>query len=214
MLLQNRRDAGRKLASHLKSFAQEKPIVLGIPRGGVVVAGEVSKALEAPLYVCIVRKLGAPHNPEVAIGAVMPDGTAVLDTDIIDRLHIPQSYIDKVITEELKEIHRRQSLYQVQTGLPEMAEKTAILVDDGIATGYTIEAAVRGLRNLNPKAIIIAVPVAPGEVVDRLRGLADDVICLDTPEPFYAVGQFYEDFNQTNDEEVIKIIHAAEKIYT
>jgi putative phosphoribosyl transferase len=204
--LQNRRDAGQKLAPLLKKYRAEQPIVLGIPRGGVIVAAEVAKALQAPLDILIVRKIGAPHNEEVAIGAVMPDGMAVLDTDMIAKLSIPDQYINRAIEEQTEEIKRRRHMYKGDKVMPSLESHTVILVDDGIATGYTIEAAVEGLRNQNPKAIILAAPVAPVEVVHRLRKITDEVVCLDTPEPFYAVGQFYQDFSQTSDKEVIEVL--------
>jgi putative phosphoribosyl transferase len=206
MWLQNRRDAGQKLASLLKKYRAEHPMVLGIPRGGVIVAAEVAKAFQVPLDILIVRKIGAPHNEEVAIGAVMPDGMAVLDTDIIEKLSIPDHYINRVIEEQTVEIKRRQHMYQGDKPMPSFERRTVILVDDGIATGYTIEAAIEGLRGHKPKAIILAAPVAPIDVVHRLRKKADEVIYLDTPDPFYAVGQFYQDFSKTSDEEVIQVL--------
>jgi putative phosphoribosyl transferase len=204
--LENRRDAGQKLASLLKKYRADQPIVLGIPRGGVIVAAEVAKALQAPLDILIVRKIGAPHNEEVAIGAVMPDGMAVLDTNLIAKLAIPDEYINRAIEEQTVEIKRRRHMYKGDKVMPPLENHTVILVDDGIATGYTIEAAVEGLRNQKPKAIILAAPVAPVEVVHRLRKITDEVVCLDTPEPFYAVGQFYQDFSQTSDNEVIEVL--------
>lgn len=206
MLLQNRTEAGQKLALLLEEYQNERLIVFGIPRGGVVVAAEVAKKLGAPLDVLIVRKIGAPGHEETAIGAVMPDGTTILDEEMIVRWRIPQEYINNAVATQLGEIKRRQKLYQQKAQDLDIKEKTVILVDDGIATGYTIEAAICGLRKYAPKAVIIAAAVAPAEVVSRLRQSADEVVCLATPEPFFAVGQFYRDFAQTSDEEVIELL--------
>jgi predicted phosphoribosyltransferase len=214
MRLQNRQDAGQKLAPLLKEYRSERPIVLGIPRGGVIVAAEIAQTLGAPLDVLIVRKIGAPTNEEVAIGAVMPDGSVVLDEGLISKWRIPQEYIQKAAANQAEEIQRRQQLYRRPGHTPELTEKTVILVDDGIATGYTMEAAVRGLRKYKPKAIVIAVAVAPREVIARLQQVADAVVCLDTPEPFFAVGQFYKEFDQTSDEQVIDTLHRMDETYT
>lgn len=214
MWLQNRQDAGQKLAPLLKKYRSERPIVLGIPRGGVIVAAEVAQKLDAPLDVLIVRKIGAPTNEEVAIGAVMPDGSVVLDEELIKKWRISEEYIQKAAANQAVEIQRRQQLYRRPGHTLELTEKTVILVDDGIATGYTMEAAVRGLRKYSPKAIVIAVAVAPREVIARLQQVADAVVCLDTPEPFFAVGQFYKEFDQTSDEEVIDTLRRRDETYT
>lgn len=214
MLLQNRKDAGKKLAPLLEKFRGEQPIVFGIPRGGVIVAAEVAQELDAPLEVLIVRKIGAPMNEEVAIGAVMPDGSAVLDEDIIGKWQISSEYIQKSVASQFAEIQRRQQLYRSRKCASELTEKTVILVDDGVATGYTMEAAARGIRRYNPRAIVIAVAVAPREVIARLQKAADEVVCLETPEPFFAVGQFYKEFDQTSDEEVIETLRRMDETYT
>lgn len=213
MEFENRKDAGEKLAPLLKKYRNDRPIVMGIPRGGVIVAAEVAKSLGAPLDVLIVRKIGAPANAEVAIGAVMPDGSAVLDNALIEKWQISKEYIEKAIADQTVEIKRRQQLYQMQEHKLEFTHKTVILVDDGIATGYTIEVAVRGLRQYNPKFIVIAAPVAPVEVFARLQTVADEVLCIDIPEPFFAVGQFYQDFAQTTDEEVIDTLRTLNETY-
>lgn len=203
LLLRNRKEAGQRLAALVMKYRNTQPVLFGIPRGGVIVAAEIAKSLHARLHVLIVRKIGAPGNSEVAIGAVMPAGTTIMDKDAIRRWEISREYIEKAVAEQLIEIKRRQLLYQGAEGTPELAGKTVILVDDGIATGYTVMAAVQGLRIYKPREIIIAAAVAPEDVVKKLQQVADEVICLDIPEPFYAVGQFYEEFNQTTDEEVI-----------
>lgn len=212
MLLQNRAEAGQKLAMLLEEYQNERLIVFGIPRGGVVVAAEVAKKLGAPLDVLIVRKIGAPGHEETAIGAVMPDGTTILDEERIARWRIPQEYINNAVATQIGEIKRRKKLYQQKAQDLDIKEKTVILVDDGIATGYTIEAAICGLRKYAPKAVIIAAVVAPAEVVSRLRQSADEVVCLATPEPFFAVGQFYRDFAQTSDEEVIELLREIHQV--
>jgi len=206
MWFEDRTDAGQKLAPLLQKFKMEQPVVLAVPRGGVIVGGEVARDLQIPLDILIVRKIGAPFNPEVAIGAVLPDGSAVLDTVLIKKANIADQYIKQVIEEQTAEIRRRQRLYKGTEEMPLLADKTVIIVDDGIATGYTMEAAILGLRKYKPQAIIVAVPVAPREIVERLQKVADEVVCLDTPEPFFAVGQFYQNFTQTSDDEVIRIL--------
>lgn len=211
MLLQNRAEAGQKLALQLAKYKNEAPVVFGIPRGGVVVAAEVAKKLGAPLDVLIVRKIGAPGQEETAIGAVMPDGTTLLDEEMIALRRIPREYIDNAVAMQIEEIKRRKKLYQRKERALDIKEKTVILADDGIATGYTIEAAIRGLRRYAPRTVIVAAAVAPAEVVSRLRQSADEVVCLATPEPFFAVGQFYRDFAQTSDEEVIALLRESEQ---
>lgn len=206
MWFKDRTDAGDKLAQVLIRFKEQQPVILAVPRGGVIVGAEVAKKLKTALDVLIVRKIGAPFNPEVAIGAVMPDGTAILNTTLIQNTQTSKQYIEQAIQEQVAEIERRQRVYTGKGGLPSLVGKTVIIVDDGIATGYTMEAAIAGLRKYQPKALIVATPVAPVEVVSRLGELADEVVCLDTPEPFMAVGQFYQDFRQTSDAEVIETL--------
>ncbi|MEM5767310.1 MAG: phosphoribosyltransferase family protein [Bacillota bacterium] len=213
MILESREEAGQKLALLLEKYQKESPVVLGIPRGGVVVAAEVAKKLGAPLDVLIVRKIGAPGHEETAIGAVMPDGTTLLNEELIARWRIPEEYISNAVAVQIREIRRRKELYQRQAQNLELKDKTVILADDGIATGYTIEAAIRGLRKYAPKAVIVAAAVAPAAVISRLRQSADEVVCLDTPEPFLAVGQFYRHFAQTGDEEVIKLLREIEEAH-
>ncbi len=213
MILDSREEAGQKLALLLEKYQKDSPVVLGIPRGGVVVAAEVAKKLGAPLDVLIVRKIGAPGHEETAIGAVMPDGTTLLNEELIARWRIPEEYISNAVAVQIREIRRRKELYQRQAQNLKLKDKTVILADDGIATGYTIEAAIRGLRKYAPKAVIVAAAVAPAAVISRLRQSADEVVCLDTPEPFLAVGQFYRHFAQTGDEEVIKLLREIEEAH-
>jgi predicted phosphoribosyltransferase len=187
-------------------------IVIGIPRGGVIVAAEVAAALDAPLDVIVPRKIGAPFNPELAVGAVAPDGTIFYDEALISYTGIDRQGLEQQAAKELQEIERRRGLYRGARvrkapagpeSTPEYRGRTVILVDDGIATGYTVQAALRSLRQQEPERLVLAVPVAPPASLARLRPDADEVICLFAPEDFYAVGQFYQDFGQTTDEEVI-----------
>jgi len=206
MLFNDRRDAGRRLARSLAARDVPSPVVLGIPRGGVVVAFEVSRALGAPLDVVIPRKIGAPGNPELAIGAVAQDGTLVVDQALVKALDVSEGYLEEEAARQKAEIGRRLSLYRQGTSAVPLEGATVIVVDDGIATGATVLAALRGLRSGRPARLVLAVPVAPPDTLDRLAVEADEVICLATPEPFYAVGQFYRHFEQTADEEVVDLL--------
>ncbi len=206
MIFRDRADAGRQLAAALDGFRDRRPFVLAIPRGGVAVGFEVAAALSAPLDVIVPRKLRAPYNPELAVGAVAHDGSVYLDTDLVRSLHAPQDYIREEIATQLEEIRRRMRLYRGERPTPDLSGYTAIVVDDGIATGATMIAALRAARAMHPTRLVVAVPVAPRGVVDRLQTEADEVYCLYTPEVFYAVGQFYDDFGQTIDDEVIRLL--------
>jgi len=207
MYFRDRHEAGKLLAEQLEDLrGREDALVLGIPRGGVVVAYEVAKALGLPLDVFIARKIGAPGNPELAIGAVASDGTVVLDEHSIGLLGIPMDYIEKEIRRQKREIERRLRLYRGgREGYP-LTDKTVILVDDGVATGATTLAAIRAIKASSPAEVILAVPVAPPEAIARLKREANRVICLHTPSPFWAVGAFYLDFAQTSDEEVSALL--------
>jgi putative phosphoribosyl transferase len=211
MTFRDRRDAGRRLAQALEGYRSRQPYVLGIPRGGIVVAYEVAKALDAPLDVVIPRKLRAPYNPELAIGAVANDGTVYSDTPLVGALRIPEDYLQDEIAFQLAEVRRRQAAYRGDRPLPSLEGRAAIVVDDGIATGATMIAALRAVRKLAPAAMVAAIPVAPPEGYESLRAEADDVVCLMTPMTFYAVGQFYDDFSQVTDEEAIALLRARER---
>ncbi len=215
-MFSNRREAGRKLALALARFKSEQPVILALPRGGVPVAYEVALALSAVLDVVIVRKLGAPGQPELGIGAVV-DGDqpeSVLDADSVRLLQVSKQFIEGEIAHELKEIDRRQQLYRGSRPAVPVAGRTVIVVDDGIATGGSMRAALRGLRRAAPRKLVLAVPVAPSDTLERLRPEVDEIVCLATPPLFHAVGQFYSDFRQTSDEEVIKLLDAAARIAT
>jgi len=206
----NRRDAGQQLAAKLTAY-KDKPdvIVLGIPRGGVVVAAQVARALNVPLDIFITRKIGAPFNHELALGAVASDGTVVLDEPLIHELRVPRRLIERETEIQKREIRRRLELFRKDRPALALENKTVIVVDDGIATGSTIIAALRALRHSRPARLVLAVPVAPAQAVPQLRAECDELVLLDTPEPFMAVGFFYEDFEQVTDEEAVNLLHAA-----
>ena len=206
MRFANRTLAGRCLATRLSEYANPTTLVLALPRGGVPVAAEVARALNAPLDVFLVRKLGVPGHPELAMGAIASGGVRVVSRDVVEELGIPSSIIDAVAAREQLELERRDRLYRGSRSLPSLAGRTVILVDDGLATGATMEAAVEAVRQLNPRRIVVAAPVGAAETCARLKTVADDVVCAETPEPFQAVGLWYERFEQTSDEEVIETL--------
>ncbi len=206
MSFRDRIEAGRQLAVVLQGYRDRRPFVLAIPRGGVVVGYEVAVALDAPLDVIVPRKLHAPNNPELAIGAVAHDGSVYVDTDLIRSLRISEAYVQEEVARELAEIRRRMQLYRGDRPAPVLHGHAAIVVDDGIATGSTMIAALRAARAMTPARLVVAVPVAPADGARRLSLEADEVYCLLTPEVFYAVGQFYEDFGQTTDDEVVQLL--------
>jgi len=205
----DRTDAGRQLAERLLPLAAEHPVVIGLPRGGVPVAREVALALDAPLDFLAVRKLGAPHNPEYGIGAVAEDGTRVIDPEAIAVLGIRNSTLDAIGERETAELRRRVSLYRGDRPPVEVAGRTVIVVDDGVATGVTDLAALRALRRRNPRRLVLAVPVCPPETARLLREDADEVVCLQAPPRFLGVGQWYEDFSQVSDEEVLAVLEES-----
>lgn len=199
----NRTDAGRQLAERLAAYANRSDVlVLGLPRGGVPVGFEVARALGAPLDVFLVRKLGVPGYEELAMGAVASGGGRVLNDEIVRGLGISENEIDAAVARELEEVARRERLYRGDRPPPDVAGRTVILVDDGLATGATMRAAVAALRRQRPAGIVVAVPTASPDTCEALKAEADDVICAMTPEPFFAVGHWYDDFTQTTDEEV------------
>lgn len=210
----DRRDAGRKLTQKLSGYAGKPDIlVLALPRGGVPVAYEVALALSAPLDVFMVRKLGLPGREELAMGAVASGGVRVLNRDIIRMLSIPEEVINIVVKQELKELQRREELYRGNRPTPEVRERTILLIDDGLATGASMRAAIAGLRAQDPARIVVAVPAAAPEVQEALRTEVDEIVCAITPEPFYGVGRWYEDFSQVTDEEVRILLEEANHQY-
>jgi len=188
---------------------QPNVIVLGLPRGGVPVAFEVAKALRAPLDVFVVRKLGTPGQRELAMGAIATGGVCVLNEEVAEGLGIPMEVIDAVTAEEKRELKRRELAYRGSYSEPEVRGKTVILIDDGIATGSTMRAAVRALNAQHPARLVVAVPTVAGSTYVELRQDVDDLVALITPEPFYGVGEWYEDFNQTSDSEVTDLLRRA-----
>lgn len=208
----NRKHAGLVLAKLLKTYEHRTDvIVLALPRGGVPVAYEIAVALSVPLDVFIVRKLGAPGQGELAMGAVASGGVAVLNNDIIHALHIAPSWIHSVKEAELGELVRREHVYRGNRPLPDLLGKTIILVDDGIATGSTMKAALVALQQQSPAMIIIAVPVASQSIFDEITDLVDAIVCPLHPTEFYAVGLWYDDFSQTTDEEVIELLKQSKQ---
>jgi putative phosphoribosyl transferase len=204
----DRLEAGRQLAEALSHLKGEDVVVLGIPRGGVVVAAEVARAHGWPLDTVIPRKVRAPGNPELGLGAIAP-GVRVLDERMMDMLGVSESYLEREIAEEEREIERRSEAYRRGRPGVDVKNKIAVVVDDGIATGGTATAAVRWAQAEGARRVILAVPVAPAEGVRSLSREADEVVCLETPEPFYAVGQWFQEFPQTSDEEVVQILDEA-----
>lgn len=212
MIFANRTEAGRRLANQLQKYANRKDvIVLGIPRGGVPVAFEIARSLKVPLDVFIVRKLGVPGHEELGFGAIASGGTQVLNREIVDALRLSPLLIELVAQKERKELNRREQAYRGGRPSLDLNRKTVILVDDGIATGSGVAAAVNALRQTKPSHIVIAVPVAPRSSCSRLKSKVDDLVCLEMPEPFYGVGQFYSDFSQTSDAEVTELLDRADR---
>jgi len=210
MIFEDRVDAGRMLASKLGAYAGRKDvIVLGIPRGGVPVAFEVASALKAPLDIFLSRKLGVPGQEELAFGALATGGVRVLDRTLIGELNISTQEIDEITETVRKELERRERVYRGARPPLKVEGGTALLVDDGIATGSSMLAAIDALRQMKPAEVVVAVPVASLHTCNRLRSAVEDLVCVYTPESFYAIGQFYGDFSQVTDKEVIDLIRRA-----
>jgi predicted phosphoribosyltransferase len=210
MKFRNRTDAGRQLAAALREFSHRpEVIVLALPRGGVPVAFEVAAKLSVPLDVFLVRKLGVPGHSELAMGAIAAGGVEVLSEDLIRDLDIPRALVQEVARRERMELEHRERAYRGDRKFPTVRDRTVILVDDGLATGSTMEAATLALRQHAPARIVIAAPVGARETCERLSGIADRVVCLAMPEPFRAVGLWFEEFGQTSDEEVARLLAEA-----
>ncbi len=206
----DRRDAGRQLAAELFPLAAERPLVLALPRGGVPVAEEIAIALGASLDVFAVRKLGAPHNPEYGIGAIAEDGTRVFDLEALGLLGIDDATLTAIVARETEELRRRVEAYREGRPLPSLAARSVIVVDDGVATGVTDTAALRAIRRQQPRHLVLAVPVSAPDSAARLREEADELICLVEPRLLYGVGQWYVDFTQVTDADVIGALGRAE----
>jgi putative phosphoribosyl transferase len=212
-MFRDRHDAGRQLAQRLRTLrnSENQPVVLGLPRGGVVVAAEVARELRCPLDVLVVRKVGAPHQPELALGAVS-DGAnpqVVLNQELIDGLGVSQVFLNAEIAEQFAEVQRQQERYRRGRPPLPVENRIAIVVDDGIATGASVRAGLTALRQRRLAKLILAVPVAASESLGQLEPLCDELVCLSTPVNFMAVGRFYENFDQTTDEEVIALLDEA-----
>jgi putative phosphoribosyl transferase len=209
-LFADRADAGRQLADALGAYADDSDlVVLALPRGGVPVGYEVARRLHAPLDVYVVRKLGVPGHEELAMGALASDGTCVIDEDLIESLGIDESALEQVVQHEIGELARRKIAYRDARPDPEIGGKTVIVVDDGLATGATMRAAALALRERNPAAIVAGVPVAAPRTCASLRNVVDRIVCVYTPEPFHAVGLYYQNFDQTSDDEVRRLLVQA-----
>lgn len=205
MIFEDRRDAGHRLAEALAELPGTDAVVLGIPRGGVIVAEVVASELSLPLDVVVPRKIGAPGNPELGLGAVAP-GVRVLDRRMIDRLRVPEAYLDAEVAAQEREIARRLERYRAGRPGLDVSGRVAVVIDDGVATGGTAIAALRWAKAAGAARVVLAVPVAPFSTIERLRGEADEVVALETPEPFYAVGEWYRRFTQTTDDEVVNAL--------
>lgn len=205
-MFKNRIDAGQRLAQELAGKGTKYDLVLAVPRGGVVVGAQVAAGLNLPLDIIIPRKIGAPQNPEVAIGAVTQDGTVIYNQNLLTRLRLTPEDVAPLVEEVISEINRRMMTYRGTVKPPDLAGKKVILVDDGIATGFTVIAALKSLKNSHCSKITMAVPVAPPDTVERLQQEVDELVCLRSEEPFYAVGQFYQNFCQIADDEVISLL--------
>ena len=209
-VFRDRQDAGVQLASQLAGFADDpNVVVLGLPRGGVPVAYEVARVLHAPLDVFVVRKLGVPGHRELAMGALASGGVRVLNPEVVNTLGIPPRMIDAVADQEQKELERQERAYRGDVAFPDLKGRTVIVVDDGLATGSTMRAAVKALRLMEPRRIVVAAPVAAAETCRNLAKEADEVVCVNTPEAFHAVSLWYEEFLQTSDDEVRFLLKSA-----
>lgn len=208
-MFSDRQDAGRQLAQKLASYQKEKPLVLALPRGGIVIGFEVAKKLQATLDVIVVRKIGAPAQPELGVGAAAEGGVRVFDERTIETIGIKKGELKEVVAREEKELRRRANLYRKGKSLPDLKNKTVILVDDGVATGVTARAAIEAVRRMQPKKLVFATPVVAHETSRELEGKVDEFVCLQTPFEFAAVGVWYQNFAQVSDEEVVEILKKA-----
>ncbi|MCD6591828.1 MAG: phosphoribosyltransferase [Thaumarchaeota archaeon] len=212
MLFKDRLEAGEKLAEILSDYRGERAAVIAVPRGGVEVGYAIASKLDIPLEVTVPRKIGSPMDPELAVGAVAEDGTIYVEEEVSRMLGVREDWIRIEAERELQEVRRRLEIYRGGKPLPSLEGYTILLVDDGIATGATIIATARFLRKLNPGKLIIAAPVAPPEVLPKLSKEADDIRCLETPTPFFAIGQFYQSFPQLSDSEVLEYLSRIKRL--
>jgi putative phosphoribosyl transferase len=209
-MFQDRQDAGRQLAQALSDYAdRDDVVVLGLPRGGVPVAFEVARELDAPLDVFVVRKLGLPRNPELAMGAIASGGVRVMNEDVVRQTGVSDEDIERVAEEEREELKEREEIYRGARPSVDLEDTTVVLIDDGMATGATMRAAVQALREHHPEMIVVAVPTAPPETCSEFEGVADRLVCLETPRSFMGVGGSYRQFGQTTNEEVRDLLERA-----
>ena len=211
MIFKDRNDAGRQLAQKLLHYRDKNPLILALPRGGAVVGYEIAKMLKAPLDVFVTRKIGAPFQPEFGIGAVAPNNIRILDEDTVSRLKISPDELERIIERETVELNRRIKLYRKNLPPLDLKERIIILADDGLATGVTAMAAVMAIRLMSPEKLVLAVPVSPLQTANRFRHEVDEFVCLQEPADFYAVSAFYENFEQITDDEVISLLHSADR---
>jgi putative phosphoribosyl transferase len=210
----DRESAGRALAQKLQHYKGTPDLlIIGLPRGGVVVAFQVALALQAQLDAFIVRKLGAPYQPELAMGAVAEGGMLLLNDAVVNYLSVSKEFIEETAREQMVEVERRQKLYRGDRAMAKIAGRTVIVVDDGLATGATMKVAVRALKRKEPSKLVIAVPLGAASTCSELKNEADELICLMTPEPFFAVGSWYENFEQTTDQQVRELLQKAHDLH-
>lgn len=207
----DRADAGRRLAARLTGYEREDPVVLGLPRGGIPVAAEIAQALNAPLDVMCVRKLGVPGHEELGMGAIAEGGSLFIDHSMVYRLGIPDAMVDAIVERKTEELNERVARFTRGARRPGLAGKTVILVDDGIATGGTTRAAARAVRAREPRRLVLAVPVAAAATLDNLREEVDEIVYLLAPEDLFAVGEWYSDFRQVDDDEVLEILERTRR---
>ncbi len=210
MLFENRKDAGKKLAPYLKEYKQNS-IILALPRGGVPVAYQISRLLKIPLSVVVTRKIGAPHHPELGVGAISENNVRIIDSAKLNALSISKQSLEPIIRKEEQELQRRLSRYRKDRPLPDFEGLNVILVDDGVATGVTAEASIEAVRKNQPEKIVFAAPVGAKDSIDIIRNKVEELICPHTPRGFGSVGQYYKKFQQTDDGEVIELLDKAEK---
>lgn len=211
MIFADRYAAGNVLATLMEKYKNNQDaVVIALPRGGVVVAYQIAKFLQLPLDVICPRKIGAPHNPELAIGAITETGEGVFNQDLIAQLNVTDSYLEGIIQKEKMNAQRRLKLFRQSRPPRNLKDKVVLIVDDGLATGATMKAAIQSVKAEGAKKIVVAVPVAPPDTIEEMKYIADEVICPSTPANFYAIGQFYEDFSQVEDNEVLKLLEQSE----